>query len=100
MKIKAKKSLGQNFLIDNNIIKKITDVTNILDNEILEVGPGSGNLTEQILKKKPKKFFVIEKDKDLCTILRNKFINRIEIINKDILEVNENLISKNKLIVF
>ena len=100
MKIKAKKSLGQNFLIDKNIIKKITDVTNILDNEILEVGPGSGNLTEQIIKKKPKKFFVIEKDKDLCTILRNKFINRIEIINKDILEVNENLISKNKLIVF
>ena len=100
MKIKAKKSLGQNFLIDKNIIKKITDVTNILDNEILEVGPGSGNLTEQILKKKPKKIFVIEKDEDLCTILRNRFINQIEIINKDILEVNENLISKNKLIVF
>ena len=100
MKIKAKKSLGQNFLIDKNIIKKITDVTNILDNEILEVGPGSGNLTEQILKKKPKKIFVIEKDEDLCTILRNRFINQIEIINKDILEVNEKSYFKNKLIVF
>jgi len=61
VKIKAKKSLGQNFLIDNNIIKKITDVTNILDNEILEVGPGSGNLTEQILKKKNQKNFLLSK---------------------------------------
>ena len=63
MKIKAKKSLGQNFLIDNNIIKKITDVTNILDNEILEVGPGSGNLTEQILKKNQKNFLLSKKTK-------------------------------------
>ena len=100
MKIKAKKSLGQNFLIDKNIIKKITDVTNILDNEILEVGPGSGNLTEQILKKKPKKFLLLKKTKIFVLFSEIEFINQIEIINKDILEVNENLISKNKLIVF
>ena len=47
--IKAKKSLGQNFLIDNKILKKITDVTMVKDKFILEVGPGTGNLTSFIL---------------------------------------------------
>ena len=50
--IKAKKSLGQNFLIDKNILEKITTVTNIKDKTILEIGPGTGNLTTYILKKK------------------------------------------------
>ena len=100
MNIKAKKSLGQNFLIDKNIINKIISTTTILDNEILEVGPGSGNLSEQILKNKPKKFYVVEKDKNLCDVLSKKFENNIEIINGDILKINENLISENKLIVF
>ena len=53
--IKAKKSLGQNFLIDKNILEKITNVTNIQDKTILEIGPGTGNLTSYILKKKSKK---------------------------------------------
>jgi len=55
--IKAKKSLGQNFLIDQNIIKKITDTVSIKENNILEIGPGTGNLTEIILEKKPKTFY-------------------------------------------
>ena len=60
MLIKPKKSLGQNFLIDKNILRKITDSVPINKNsEILEIGPGTGNLTEFILKKKPKKIFVI-----------------------------------------
>ena len=63
--IKAKKSLGQNFLIDHNILKKITELTSLENKFILEVGPGTGNLTSYILKKKPKKFFVIEKDNEL-----------------------------------
>ena len=46
--IKAKKSLGQNFLIDKNIIDKIINTVPIANNEILEVGPGTGNLTKQI----------------------------------------------------
>ncbi len=100
MNIKAKKSLGQNFLIDKNIIDKITSITNIQDKEVLEVGPGSGNLTEQILRNKPKKIYVIEKDKNLCGILNNKFENQVNIINEDILKIDENLISKDKLIVF
>ena len=63
MRIIPKKSLGQNFLIDKNIIQKICDSANLNgNNNVLEIGPGSGNLTEFILKKNPKKFYVIEKD--------------------------------------
>ena len=56
--IKAKKSLGQNFLIDQNIINKIVNIIDIKNKNILEIGPGTGNLTEEILKKKPKKILV------------------------------------------
>ena len=66
----AKKSLGQNFLIDQEIISKIVDTGNIFNKNILEIGPGTGNLTKAILKKKPKKIFVIEKDSNLCLILK------------------------------
>ena len=56
MKIKPKKSLGQNFLIDKNIINKIVEAGNIDPNStVLEIGAGTGNLTECILKKKTKK---------------------------------------------
>ena len=100
MRIKAKKSLGQNFLIDHNILKQITDTTEIENREILEIGPGSGNLTEYILKKKPKKVYVIEKDEKLSLMLNEKFNSKIEIINNDILKISENTISNEKLIVF
>ncbi len=53
--IKAKKSLGQNFLIDKNIIDKIVDTSKIENESILEIGPGTGNLTSAILKKKSEK---------------------------------------------
>ena len=78
--IKAKKSLGQNFLIDKDILKKITDTTVIEDKAILEIGPGTGNLTSFILRKKPKKFFVVEKDNSLILSLRKKCQDQIEII--------------------
>ena len=57
----AKKSLGQNFLIDKNIIDKIINLTNIENRDIVEIGPGKGALTEEILKKKPKSLTLIEK---------------------------------------
>ena len=57
MKIVPKKSLGQNFLIDKDILKKIVDLINIENKSILEVGPGTGNLSSLILKKKTKKIF-------------------------------------------
>ena len=55
--IKAKKSLGQNFLIDHNILEIIVNTIDIKNKTILEIGPGTGNLTNYILKKKPKKTF-------------------------------------------
>ena len=101
MIIKPKKSLGQNFLIDKNIIKKIVEVGNIKnESTILEIGAGTGSLTEYILEKKPKKFFIIEKDKNLVDFLNNKFGKKIHTINDDVLNVTENLISTEKLIVF
>ncbi len=98
--IKAKKSLGQNFLIDENIINKISNLVNINNRSILEVGPGTGNLTLSLLKKKPKKFFVVEKDNNLVSILKNKFNDSLDIINKDILNIDENSLCDNQLIVF
>ena len=100
MKIIAKKSLGQNFLIDHNILEKIVKTVKIENKEILEIGPGSGNLTKYILKQKPKKIHVIEKDNDLCLLLNEKFGDEINIINNDILRVSEDEISKAKLTVF
>ena len=100
MNIKAKKSLGQNFLIDQNIIEKIVDLKDISNSVVLEVGPGTGNLTQSILKKKPKKIYVVEKDNDLVLELNKKFKNEIEIINNDILKLNEKNLDKEKIIVF
>jgi 16S rRNA (adenine1518-N6/adenine1519-N6)-dimethyltransferase len=98
--IKAKKSLGQNFLIDENILEKIANVTEIKDQVVLEVGPGTGNLTSYILQKKPKKFFVIEKDENLIFKLNEKFSDNIDIINNDILKVNEKKLANDKIVVF
>ena len=98
--IKAKKSLGQNFLIDQNIIGKIVNLIDIKNKNILEIGPGSGNLTEKILEKKPKKFLVIEKDYNLVKLLKEKFNKKIEILNNDILKVEENSLSNETLMVY
>ena len=100
MKLIPKKSLGQNFLFDKNILKIISDCTLIKDKDILEVGPGTGNLTEEILKKKPKKLFLIEKDSSLIKILKEKFSDKVNYINDDILKISEKNLSKNKLTVF
>ncbi len=98
--IKAKKSLGQNFLVDQKIIDKIISVVSIKDKSILEIGPGTGNLTLHILKKKPKKVLVIEKDCRLSKLLFKNLGNKIKIINEDVLKVNENKLEDDPLIVF
>ena len=100
MKIKAKKSLGQNFLIDRNILEQIVDTVEINNKEILEIGPGTGNLTSYILRKEPKKIYVVEKDNELALLLNEKFSGKISILNEDILKISENKISKKKLTVF
>ena len=98
--IRAKKSLSQNFLIDKNILKKIVSIIEIKDKCILEIGPGTGNLTSYILKDCPKKFFVVEKDKKLAIFLKKKFEDKIIIINDDILKINEKELYKDRFIVF
>ena len=98
--IKAKKSLGQNFLIDRNILKIISEFTSIKDKIVLEIGPGTGNLTSFILKKKPKKFIVIEKDNDLASNIAEIFKDQLNIINDDVLNVDENSLANEKITVF
>ena len=100
MNIKAKKSLGQNFLIDRDILEQIVSIVDIAGKEVLEIGPGSGNLTTYILKQKPKKIYAIEKDDNLALLLKDKFNNDIEIINNDVLKISEDKISNKRLIVF
>ena len=67
-----KKSLGQNFLIDKNIIKKIINLSNIQNRHVIEIGPGNGELTDEIINNKPKSITLIEKDFDLSKRLKKK----------------------------
>jgi len=100
---KAKKSLGQNFLIDQNIIKKIIKIGNIDKNKtILEVGPGHGSLTKKILDEKPNLLLAVEKDKNLTFQLKKKFKdnNKLEIINDDIINYIQNRNLTQNTIVF
>ena len=69
----AKKSLGQNFLIDSNIIRKIINLVNIKGKDIVEIGPGRGALTDEILKNKPRSLSLIEKDFYLAGKLKEKY---------------------------
>ncbi len=99
----AKKSLGQNFLIDKNIISKIINITKIENKDtVIEIGSGYGSLTEEILKKNPKKLHAIEKDKKIYFYLKKKFENykNLQIINDDILNFLKKKITKKNIIVF
>ena len=98
--IRAKKSLGQNFLIDDKILSQIVNCVEIKNKNILEIGPGTGNLTKYILNKKPKKLTVIEKDNELVSNLKEQFKKNLNIINNDVLNIDENLLFKDKVIVF
>ena len=100
MKIKAKKSLGQNFLSDKNIISIILDCAKIKDRNILEIGPGTGNLTKELIKQNPKKIFLVEKDEFLFNLLKEKYSEKAILINDDILKINETILSDDKLTVF
>ena len=100
--VKAKKSLGQNFLVDNNIIDKIVKIGNIKkNNNILEIGPGLGSLTKEIAAMEPNKIFAVEKDKRLASLLKKNLYSfkNIEIIENDILKLlKKNTFGKNIII--
>ena len=98
--IRAKKSLGQNFLVNKDMIIKIINLIDISSKNILEVGPGTGNLTNEILKKNPNSFLAIEKDNNLAKELQKRFHNKVNIINNDILKIDENSLCAEPLTVF
>ena len=75
-----KKSLGQNLLVDKNIIYKILNLAKINNKNVLEIGPGTGNLTKHILEKKPERLILVEKDKRLCEFLRSELNNLINFV--------------------
>ena len=85
--IPPKKSLGQNFLNDQNIIDIMINTVEVKNKSILEIGPGTGNLTKNLLKRNPKKILVIEKDNRLSELLYKNFGDEIKIINDDILKI-------------
>ena len=98
-----KKKFGQNFLINQEIIKKIADIGMVNKNtNIIEIGPGSGNLTEELLKKNPKEIFAIEFDKDLSNYL-DKIKNNYKNFNykiSDALTFDEKSVFKKNSIIY
>ncbi len=98
----AKKSLGQNFLIDKNIISKIINLVSIQNKNVIEIGPGKGALTDEILRKKPNSLSIIEKDYGFFNELKLKYSNykNVKIYNNDILDFNINKIKKKNLVIF
>ena len=98
----TKKSLGQNFLVDKNIIRKIINLVKLEKKNIIEIGAGHGALTDEILKKKPNLLNIIEKDINLFKELKMKYsgVKNIRIYNDDILNFNlESLATKNSIIM-
>ena len=98
----SKKSLGQNFLIDGNIIRKIINLSQIKNNNIIEIGPGKGSLTKEILKRKPKNLTLIEKDYNLYNSLKEKYKNnkKVKIYCDDFLKFQIEKIKDKDIIVF
>tara|TARA_A100001015_G_scaffold269248_1_gene320772 strand:- start:620 stop:1405 length:786 start_codon:yes stop_codon:yes gene_type:complete len=100
MSFKPKKNLGQNFLIDKNIINKIMYAADIGSNDaILEIGPGTGNLTKFIVSKKPKKIYLVEKDENLANALEKLYLNQINILKKDILKIPDKFYFGKKFLI-
>ena len=100
MSLKPKKSLGQNFLLDKNIIKKIIHSAKIKSSDVvLEIGPGTGNLTKFIVNQKPKKIFLIEKDENLANALEKQYLNKVNILKKDVLEIPYKFYSEKRFLI-
>tara|TARA_B100001059_G_scaffold232984_1_gene271924 strand:- start:1372 stop:2154 length:783 start_codon:yes stop_codon:yes gene_type:complete len=97
-----KKSLGQNFLIDKNVIKKIVNLVGVNNKNIIEIGPGKGALTNEILRRKPKSLSIIEKDKNLANNLKISYKKNknVKVYEEDILKFNIEKIVYEDSIIF
>ena len=87
MPINLKKKYGQNFLVDQNVLSKISNLIHSENLKILEIGPGDGRLTDKIISKRPSMLTLIEIDKDLIKNLNEKYLynKKIKLVNEDIL---------------
>ena len=95
-KIKPNKRLGQNFLINKYTINTLLEIIDISKNDlILEVGPGQGALTREIIKK-TRSYIGIEKDSKLCEVLEKNNSMKLDIRNEDILKTDLKKIYKEK----
>ena len=98
-KIKANKSLGQNFLINSEVVEKIVNCSEITNEDmVIEIGPGLGTLTKYLLEKAGK-VICVELDSKMIKILQDRFsmYNNFEVINADVLKINlKDIIAENK----
>ena len=90
--LNLKKSLGQNFLVDSNIIDIITAAADIKGDEFLiEIGPGIGSLTQAVLRKLDSgKMLAVEKDAAMVGVIKDIFAGeeKLELLNQDALKIN------------
>ena len=99
--LKPNKKLGQNFLIDKNIINFITKAYKITNQDnVMEIGPGNGNLTKDIYEQNPKKLILVEKDNNLAKNLVDRFKDRVKIINNDVMLVSDETFNLSNLIIY
>ena len=95
--IKPKKKLGQNFLHDKNIISSIINKANVEDEDIIEIGPGPGILTESILKNKAKSLLVIEKDNSFeinLKKIKNNYKGNFDYLINDVIDFDFKTLTK------
>jgi 16S rRNA (adenine1518-N6/adenine1519-N6)-dimethyltransferase len=86
LRIRAKKSLGQNFLIDEEALSHIAQATTVTGKYIIEVGPGYGALTDSLIQQKPETLTLVELDTDMVAILEKKYTTGVKILHQDVLQ--------------
>jgi len=97
--MRLKKHLGQHFLKDKNILRKIADSAQITPQDtVIEIGAGGGALTEELVKRSPKAVIAVEIDPEWAEFLREKFKGKVEVINADAAELNYSKLSNGEKI--
>ena len=99
--VRPNKKLGQNFLIDQNIINFITKAYKITKQDnVMEIGPGTGNLTKGLYEQNPKDLILVEKDNNLAKKLITRFKGKVRIINEDVMLVSDETFNLSNLIIY